>query len=183
MLKESREKEERKERSEKGEGVGGGGLHSSTLPLVRGFLDERGPAEREGRWRVEERRGMEGRGGAGLQLHRSPTREPDRQSESEMGSPSPSRHGLARLKVRRSSHSLATDMFEQHLGAHLLQVTTTAPTPTFFFFNDYYDIICPDDIAGCQRMPPFALTDEWSLRGILGQEGCRDDRNKDSEEV
>lgn len=43
-----------------------GKLHSSTLPLVRGFLDGRGPAEREGRWRVEERRGMEGRGGAAV---------------------------------------------------------------------------------------------------------------------
>lgn len=28
--------------------------------------------------------------------------------------------------VRRSSHSLATDMFEQHLGAHLLQVTAAS---------------------------------------------------------
>ena len=37
--------------------------------------------------------------------------------------------------VRRSSHSLATDMFEQHLGAHLLQVTTTAPTPSFFCYT------------------------------------------------
>lgn len=45
---------------------GGGGrrrLHSSTLPLVRGFLDG-ARASREGRkrWRVEERRGMEGKG-------------------------------------------------------------------------------------------------------------------------
>lgn len=30
-------------------------------------------------------------------------------------------------------------------------------------------------------MPPFALTDEWSLRGILGQEGCRDDEMQDVE--
>lgn len=50
----------------KGEGVGGGGLHSSTLPLVRGFLDGRGPAEREGRWRGGGEERMEGRGGAGV---------------------------------------------------------------------------------------------------------------------
>lgn len=30
-------------------------------------------------------------------------------------------------------------------------------------------------------MPPIALTDEWSLRGILGQEGCRDDEMSDVE--
>ncbi len=40
---------------------------------------------------------------------------------------------------------------------------------------------CSDDIVGCQRMPPIALTDEWSLRGILGQEGCRDDEMPDVE--
>lgn len=63
-----RRNKERKRRGRRGErgagggGGGGGGLHSSTLPLVRGFLDGRGPAERK----VEERRGMEGRGGAGV---------------------------------------------------------------------------------------------------------------------
>lgn len=31
-----------------------------------------------------------------------------------------------------------------------------------------------DNIIGCQRMPPFAMTDARSLRGNLGQEGCRD---------
>lgn len=39
-------------------------MHSSTFPLVRGFFGW--AAEREGRWRVEERRGMERRGGAGV---------------------------------------------------------------------------------------------------------------------
>lgn len=39
--------------------------------------------------------------------------------------------------VRRSSHSLATDMFEQHLGAHLLQVTTASPTHCFLYRTDY----------------------------------------------
>ncbi|XP_061575369.1 neuronal PAS domain-containing protein 1 isoform X2 [Cololabis saira] len=34
---------------------------------------------------------------------------------------SPLMEGDSNCKVRRSSHSLATDMFEQHLGAHLLQ--------------------------------------------------------------
>lgn len=38
-----------------------------------------------------------------------------------------------------------------------------------------------DTIVGCQRMPPFALTDVWSLRGILGQEGCRDNEMQDVE--
>lgn len=42
--------------------------------------------------------------------------------------------------VRRSSHSLATDMFEQHLGAHLLQVMTTASSPWLFVFI-YNDVV------------------------------------------
>ncbi|KAM7399295.1 hypothetical protein PAMP_018576 [Pampus punctatissimus] len=40
-------------------------------------------------------------------------------------------------KVRRSSHSLATDMFEQHLGAHLLQVELTG--------SSVFDYIHPAD--------------------------------------
>ena len=30
-------------------------------------------------------------------------------------------------------------------------------------------------------MPPCALTDVWSLRGILGHEGCRDNEMQDVE--
>lgn len=39
---------------------------------------------------------------------------------------------------------------------------------------------CFDYIVGCQRTPLFfLLTDEWSLRGILWQQGCRDDEMRD----
>lgn len=42
---------------------GGGGCIPPLSPLSEGFWTGRGPAEREGkRWRVEERRGMEGKG-------------------------------------------------------------------------------------------------------------------------
>lgn len=30
-------------------------------------------------------------------------------------------------------------------------------------------------------MPPFSMTDAWSLRGLLGQEGCRDNEMQDVE--
>lgn len=63
----------RKERTVRREARGGGGagvafLHIPSCPRV--FLDGRGPAEREGRWRVEERREMErkGRGRSGFCL-------------------------------------------------------------------------------------------------------------------
>ena len=47
---------------------GGGGCIPPLSPLVRGFLDRaRASGEGRERWRVEERRrGMEGRGGAGV---------------------------------------------------------------------------------------------------------------------
>lgn len=38
-----------------------------------------------------------------------------------------------------------------------------------------------DSVHGCQRMPPFSMTDAWSLRGILGQEGCGDNEMQDVE--
>lgn len=38
-----------------------------------------------------------------------------------------------------------------------------------------------DNISGWQRMPPFSMTDAWSLRGLLGQEGCRDNEMQDVE--
>lgn len=40
---------------------------------------------------------------------------------------------------------------------------------------------CTDNISGCQGMPPFSMTDARSLRGLLGQEGCRDNEMQDVE--
>lgn len=40
---------------------------------------------------------------------------------------------------------------------------------------------CMDNISGCQRMPPFSMTDARSLRGLLGQQGCRDNEMQDVE--
>lgn len=60
-------RKERRGEERKVEEEAGGGYIPPLSPLSEGFWTGRGPAEREGkRWRVEERRGMEGRGGAGV---------------------------------------------------------------------------------------------------------------------
>lgn len=58
-------RKERSVRQERG-GVEGGGCILPHSLLSEGFWTGLGAAEREGRWRVEERRGTEPRGGAGV---------------------------------------------------------------------------------------------------------------------